>query len=288
MAEAQEVAVAAMRRSDIAAPPVAAAEEIEEDQWTLDRFERDQPIYRFAFGDSNGTVLYVSGNSGRVVLRTTAAQRFWNWLGAIPHWLYFKELRTDGLLWTRTVIWTSILGSFLTLFGLYLGVAQWRRGKDGRLSPYRGMFYWHHLTGLAFGIVALAFVASGLVSMNPWGFLDSRGGSGERARLEGAAPRRAAVRTSLDALRTHAIDAVSLSLSRYGGEMFWLATAADGTVTRLDASGNAAPLGERDLTAAAARLTGENGVATHGLSGRGRPVLCRAGRNAAGLSRHRQ
>ena len=45
-----------------------------------------------------------------------------------------------GVLWTRTVIWTSILGTFLTLVGLYLGIAQWGRGKDGRLSPYRGWF----------------------------------------------------------------------------------------------------------------------------------------------------
>jgi uncharacterized iron-regulated membrane protein len=263
-AEAQEVAVATMQRGDGTASPVAAAEEVEEDQWTLNRLHQEQPLFRFTFGDADGTVLYVSGNSGRVVLRTTAAQRFWNWLGAIPHWLYFKELRTDGLLWTRTVIWTSILGSFLTLVGLYLGIAQWRRGKDGRLSPYRGLFYWHHLSGLVFGIVALAFVASGLVSMNPWGFLDSRGG-GERARLEGTAPRWTAVRTSLDALRAHAVDAVSLSLSRYGGDIYWLATAADGTVTRLDTAGNVAPLGERDLAAAAARLAGANGIAAQGL-----------------------
>jgi hypothetical protein len=32
------------------------------------------------------------------------------------------------------------------------------------------MFYWHHITGLVFGVVTLAFVASGLVSMHPWGF----------------------------------------------------------------------------------------------------------------------
>jgi hypothetical protein len=119
--------------------------------------------------------------------------RFWNWFGAIPHWLYFKDLRTDRWLWIQTVVWTSIIGSFLTLFGLYLGIAQWRGGKNGRLSPYRRTFYWHHVTGLMFGVVALAFVASGLISMNPWGFLDSRGVAGERSRLEGSAPNWAAV-----------------------------------------------------------------------------------------------
>jgi hypothetical protein len=163
------------------------------------------------------------------------------------------------------MVWTSIIGSFLTLFGLYLGIAQWLRGNNGRLSPYRGMFYWHHITGLVFGVVTLAFVASGLVSMHPWGFLDSRGVAGERARLEGSAPRWAAVRASTDALRAHAINAVHLSLSRSDNDLYWLATKADGSVTRLDAAGNPAPVGDPELTTAATRLAGTNGIAEQRL-----------------------
>jgi uncharacterized iron-regulated membrane protein len=142
---------------------------------------------------------------------------------------------------------------------------QWRRGKNGSLSPYRGMFYWHHITGLVCGIVALAFVASGLVSMNPWGFLESRGVAGERGRLEGSAPRWTAVRASVDALQAGAVNAVHLSLSRYASDLYWLATQADGTVTRLDAAGNPAPLSEAELTAAATRLAGTNGIAEQRL-----------------------
>jgi hypothetical protein len=44
--------------------PLIAAEEIDEDQWTLNRYE--QPIFRFAFGDLDRSVLYISGASGRV------------------------------------------------------------------------------------------------------------------------------------------------------------------------------------------------------------------------------
>jgi uncharacterized iron-regulated membrane protein len=260
--DGKAVALAAAPRVNGEAAPLDAAEEIDEDQWTLNRLHQEQPIFRFTFNDTDGTVLYVSGASGRVVLRTTAAQRFWNWLGAIPHWLYFEALRTDGLLWTRTVIWTSILGSFLTIVGLYLGIAQFRRGKDGRLSPYRGLFYWHHLAGLVFGVVSLAFVASGLVSMNPWGFLDSGGrGGGERARLEGPPPRWAEVKRSIEALQARSVPAVSLSLAPYGGKLYWSAHGEDGAVTRLDASGNAAPLVERDLAEAATRLAGAAGAA---------------------------
>ena len=75
------------------------------------------------------------------MLRTTSAQRFWNWLGAIPHWFYLTALRSDGPLWSETVIWASILGTVLTVLGLYLGFAQLRRSKDGKFSPYRGLFY---------------------------------------------------------------------------------------------------------------------------------------------------
>jgi hypothetical protein len=261
---AKAVALAAAPRVNGQLPSLAAAEEIDVDQWTLNRFRQEQPIFRFAFADPDRSFLYVSGASGRVVLRTTAAQRFWNWLGAIPHWLYFEALRTDGPLWSQTVIWTSILGSFLTIIGLYLGIAQFKRGRDGRLSPYRGLFYWHHLAGLVFGVVTLAFVASGLVSMNPWGFLDSRGG-GERARLEGPAPRWADVRASILALRAHSVAAVNLSLAPYAGKLFWFATEKGGAVTRLDAAGNMAPLGERDLVEAGTRLAGAAGIAEQGL-----------------------
>jgi uncharacterized iron-regulated membrane protein len=261
--DAKAVALAAAPRLNGEAAPLRVGEEIDDDQWTLNRFHQEQPMFRFAFGDPDGTVLYVSGASGRIVLRTTAAQRFWNWLGAIPHWLYFETLRSDGLLWTRTVIWTAILGSFLTIIGLYLGIAQLGRGKN-RFSPYRGLFYWHHLSGLVFGVVMLAFVASGLVSMNPWGFLEGRGG-GERARLEGPPPRWADVKASIESLRARGISAVSLSMAPYAGKLYWSATADDGAVTRLDASGNTAPLGDADLAEAAARLAGPSGIAEQRL-----------------------
>ncbi len=266
--DAQEVAIAASPRVRGQIAPLVAAEEIDEDQWTLNRYRQEQPIFRFSFGDPERSVLYVSGASGRVALRTTAGQRFWNWLGAIPHWLYFESLRTDGLLWSRTVIWTSILGSFLTIIGLYLGIAQFRRGGDQRFSPYRGLFYWHHLAGLVFGVVALAFVASGLVSMNPWGFLDSRGGN-DRARLEGPPPRWVDVKASILALRARAIMAVNLSLAPYAGEIFWLANGEDGVITRLDSVGNTAPISARELAEAGARLVGGAGIATQGLIEKG-------------------
>ena len=67
LAEAQEVALAAMTRTIGVAPPIAASEEVWRDQWILYRFDREQPVYRFTFADAEGTVLYVSGQSSKVL-----------------------------------------------------------------------------------------------------------------------------------------------------------------------------------------------------------------------------
>src|SRR5262249_45631342 len=149
-------------------------------------------------------------SAGQVVHWVTATQRFWNWLGAIPHWLYFSDLRSNVVLWSQIVIWASIVGTFLTVLGLCLGIAQFRRGSGNELSPYRGLFYWHHIAGLLFGLITLTWVVSGLVSMNPWGFLESRRGAGEQARVQGPPPKWREVRDSLAAVhrQDHFGDAV--------------------------------------------------------------------------------
>jgi hypothetical protein len=35
-------------------------------------------------------------------------------------------------------------------------------------SPYAGLMWWHHYTGLIFGLAALTWIFSGLLSMDPW------------------------------------------------------------------------------------------------------------------------
>jgi len=262
--DAQAIAINAVTRM-VGPASVTAAAAIDEDQWTVGRYRRDRPLHRFTFDDPERSTIYVSSTSGQIVLRTVATQRFWNWLGAIPHWFYLTALRSDGPLWNQIVIWVSILGTFLTVLGLYLGIAQFRHSKDGKFSPYRGLFYWHHLAGLVFGIFTLTFVVSGLVSMNPWGFLESRGGSGETGRLEGQSAAWGEVRTSLAAMQVRSVDAVSLTTAPLAGKLFWLATAADGTVTRFDASGNAAPLSEPELAEAAERIVEANGILAQGM-----------------------
>ena len=262
-AEANRIAEITADRVIGGAPAILPAEKIDTDQWTVgDNGVNRRPLYRFSFEDADDTRLYISSVTGEVVVWTTRDQRFWNWLGAIPHWLYFTELRRNARLWGQIIIWTSLFGTFLTVIGLYLGIARFKTGRDGALSPYYGWFYWHHLAGLVFGIVTLAWVASGLFSMQPWGFLESSGGS-ERQDLAGAYPQWSEVQTSLDTIRNEAMtDIVSLRAAPFAGNLYWLATHQDGRITRLDDRGNPQALTQDDLAQATKRLAGERPVET--------------------------
>ncbi|HEY2144569.1 MAG TPA: hypothetical protein VGH12_00770, partial [Steroidobacteraceae bacterium] len=128
---------------------------IDHDQWTVaGDYDSQRPLYRFALGDEARSELYVSSITGRAVQLTTARQRFWNWLGSVPHWLYFTELRHHAVLWSRVLIYTSLLGFFLAGIGIYLGVYQLAVQPKGQWSPYRGFNLWHHIAGLTFGVFA--------------------------------------------------------------------------------------------------------------------------------------
>jgi len=261
---ARVVALAAAERiiGDGAQP--IAEDVIERDQWTVgEAGAGNRPLFRYAFDDPERTTLYVSSTTGEVVLWTTATQRFWNWLGAVPHWLYFTELRANGPVWAQIVIWTSIVGGFLTVLGLYLGIAQFKRGRSGRLSPYRGWFYWHHIVGLVFGVVTLTWVLSGTLSMTPWGLFVSAPGN-ERVRLAGEPIPWSEIRGSLESLQANppAGEIVSLASAPLDGKLFWLAAHRDGAIERLDAEGRQAPVQTGDLTEAAKRLAGTNGIAS--------------------------
>jgi hypothetical protein len=182
ISEAQALDVArryAISQNLPATPRYQAAIEI--DQWTV-QMRRDRPLHQIALDDPQGTELYVSGKTGQLIQDTNTRERFWNWLGAVPHWLYPTVLRQNGELWTQVVVYLSLAGVFLTLMGLYIGVAHWLAAPTSRWSTYRGVNLWHHLSGLFFGVLTLTWVASGLVSMNPWGLFEGSGAGAERER----------------------------------------------------------------------------------------------------------
>jgi uncharacterized iron-regulated membrane protein len=226
------------------------------DQWTVGGI-RSEPLYRFAFNDPQGTQVYVSGLTAKAVQLTTSDQRFWNWLGAVPHWLYPTILRQYPKLWAQVVIWTALAGCFLTLTGLYIGVRQFIRGAQGRrwASPHRGLMLWHHLPGLVFGPLALAWVSSGLLSMNPGGVMQTQGEAHDTAELAGANPTWSSVRRFIGSIAQSAPrNIVSLKSADLGGDLFVMMTTLSGDRHRLDANATPAPLSPIEITAAAGRL----------------------------------
>ena len=231
------------------------------DEWTVSgEFNRARPLYLFARDDAAGTQVYVSARTGRVVQQTTSHQRFWNWIGAVPHWLYFAQLRRNVALWSQVVIWTSLAGCFLVLFGLYIGIRQFLHRPAGRWSGYRGLMYWHHVPGLIFGLFALTWVTSGLVSMNPWGFLDSAGAGGEMDDLIGPPISAAAVYQAVRALPAASLppDVVAVESSRLFGQLYIVATRTDGTRLRLRSDGTPTPLADPDWNRITEKLGGKS------------------------------
>src|SRR5262249_25149843 len=114
---------------------------------------------------------------------TTRSGRFCAWLGAIPHWLYPSVLRSQPELWSQVVVWTSVLGVFLTALGLFIG---FRVLLQSRVSHYEVLMLQHHICGLLFGVVALAWVLSGLFCVNPWGLMEGGDVTAARDRLLGS------------------------------------------------------------------------------------------------------
>jgi hypothetical protein len=154
------------------------------DQWTIG--ERSKlPLHKFVAEDSAGTVVYVSETTGEVEVMTTRSGRMFAWVAAIPHWMYFRALRTRPQAWRQTVLWLSGAGTVAALIGLVLAVIQYRRRAPH--VPYAGWLRWHYITGMIFGVFTLTWVFSGFLSMEPWFWASDGGlGAGVAESLQGA------------------------------------------------------------------------------------------------------
>lgn len=145
---------------------------VDEDLWSHSRgLDADRPLQRVELDDSDNTLLYISGQTGAVVRDATRLERGWNYVGAWLHWLYpLRGIGLDGI-WTNLVIYLSLAATVMALLGSVIGVLRWRFQRpyrSGSRSPYRGFARWHHLGGLIFGSLAITWIFSGLMSMNPW------------------------------------------------------------------------------------------------------------------------
>ena len=222
----------------------ATAESVEEvDQWTLQsRLSDLQPLWKYSW--PNGEQVYFSEATGEVEQYTTTASRVGAYVGAIPHWLYFTPLRKHGPLWSRVVIWSSGIGVIASLLGIIVGIWMYSPAKRYRYAgaptsiPYRGQKRWHMVFGLLFGVGAMTWAFSGLLSMDPFpsqrtggGAVRRGGGPGVPQALRGRGNQPAAFaakhpREALAQIRD--LKVRELELTSFAGEPVYLATIANG------------------------------------------------------------
>jgi uncharacterized iron-regulated membrane protein len=217
--------------------PAASATLIRNDQWSVPGgYDADRPLWKVALAGDAGRVLYVSSRTGAVVLDTDRRERFWNWLGSVPHWLYPTALRQLPEAWRQVVLWVSgpcIVGA---LAGLLIGVLRLRPGKHrfsrNRMTPYRGWMKWHHVAGLVGGVFLLTWIFSGWLSVDPGRYFNRGGVSAEaRAAYAGSGP---AAAVDLARLASLAPDARRVDWKRGAGRPFLRVEAASGGELDLD------------------------------------------------------
>lgn len=224
--------------------PARWLDQVQEDAWTHSRaLDGHRPLHVVAVDDAEARWLYVSSRTGEVVREATRTERTWGWVGAWLHWLYMFRGNVFNPWWTDIVVWLSIAGSVSALSGLVVGVWRWRfKGtyKSGRRTPYaEPVARWHHVLGMAGGVLAFTWVLSGLFSMNPWKIFDAPGPKPDRAAYAGgpldarAAPDPTRL---LAALAAQGVAARELTWHRVGGEHLALAHGA-GRVRLLGADG---------------------------------------------------
>jgi hypothetical protein len=212
--------------------------QITRDQWTVaGYFNAYRPLFKFAADDDAGTHVYVSSVTGQVIQATASTERFWNWLGAVTHWIYPTVIRQNTALWAQVVIWLTITSLFLVVAGIYLGIKQFTAGGNEPGSPYQGLNLWHHYSGLIFGLITVTWLFSGLLSMNPWGTFEGDGGFEERSRLHGRTISSAELIKAVEELGNTELPAgtVQLRSTPFDGTLALVASDSMGHATRLNA-----------------------------------------------------
>jgi hypothetical protein len=206
------------------------------DQWTIG-LRRQLPLHKIAVNDERYTELYVSSDSGEVVMHTTRPSRMAAWVAAIPHWIYVTPLRINDGVWRQVVLWTSSVGTVLVLLGLALAVVQLKPLPP--YIPYAGWLRWHYISGTLFGVFALTWVFSGMLSMQPFNWAESDAPAGAIHDALSGGP--------LDLSQFDARGAIGLPVSSGGGareielrriqgEPYYLVWGADAAATLFEAS----------------------------------------------------
>ena len=132
------------------------------EQWVLyERYKSEMPMVHLTYDDKDKSELYISIKTGEVHQWTTSSNRFWAYIGAIPHKLYFPFIRKDLETWK----WCIYIGGFICLIaaftGFYVGIfvlIRRRLKKHVWENPYKKFVYrWHEFIGLGMGLFMIRF-----------------------------------------------------------------------------------------------------------------------------------
>lgn len=125
------------------------------------------PFYKCYMVDDQHSVIYISAKSGNIVQQTNRKSRWLGRIGAIPHWIYFKQLHTKANLRKQVVLWIGIIGWLACLSGIIVGFFRLKRNEDRQIvgfTIYKKWWYkWHHILGFVFGLLMVSFVLSGVL-----------------------------------------------------------------------------------------------------------------------------
>jgi uncharacterized iron-regulated membrane protein len=231
---------------------------VEYDQWIVpNEFDAYRPAYRVLMSDASGTELYVSARTGEVVQKITAAERKWNWCGAILHWIYFTPLRKNAWAWSNVVWYTALVGMISVIIGIWLGFVRFINNRAARrrgISPFRGWMRWHHVIGLFACVVVLGWLLSGWTSMDDGRIFPT--GTPTQGEVDGlrGLPFSGLVQTVTAADLRAAGTAGEISLEAIGGRPFlevWPPKSLHRHVLSLGTNPEAAPqIGDSELQAA--------------------------------------
>ena len=222
------------------------------DQWTIQAPLRNfRPLWKYSWPD--GEHVYISGTSGEVVQYTTTASRVGAYLGPIPHWLYFTSLRRHQRMWSTVVIWASAAATLTAVLGLSVGI--WMTMSSASI-PYRGTKRWHTVFGLIFGIAAITWAFSGMLSMDPFPLGRAEGANASDAANLGDAIRGTAGIEAFAQMHPRAAlallawrDVKQLELATFADEPVYLATFGDGRTQIVRLNGDMPAEFDRDVIA---------------------------------------
>lgn len=151
--------------------PIAKVDTLNErDIWIMySRYTHEMPIYKYYFEDKDKHQLYIAARSSEVQQFTGREQRFWTWVGSIPHKFYIPALRKNTDTWILTLTIGGVIALIAAFSGIYMGIYALRKRykiKKKTESPYKKRWYkWHHISGLIFGIFLMTFAFSGAMAL---------------------------------------------------------------------------------------------------------------------------